>query len=615
MANLNVIEAVRFYVRRMIEDCHDNIKGLIMDKETASIVSMIYAQSELLQKEVFLFERIDSTGQKSLKSLSAICFIRPTEENLETLVRELHDPKYGSYYIYFSNFIQTNAIKTLADADEFACVRVIQEFYADYLAINPHVYSLNIPTTYHKYYEWNDSVLHRTVQGLVSLIFSLRSRNIIIRFQKSSNMAQTLADRIYSTMKTQTDSITSNINDTSQTIVLIVDRREDAITPLMNQWTYQAMVHELIGIKNNRVNLSQVPGIKKELEEVIMNAEHDEFYETNLYSNFGDIATNIKALMEDFQEKHKNQSKLESISDMKTFVETYPQFKKLSGTVSKHVTIVSELSRLVGLYNLLEVSEIEQNLVCQSDHNDIVQKIKRLMHDDKVRNEDILRLLCLYALRYEHQSNNELNALKNEAQNRRQLSEKNIRFIPALLNYGGQKFRQTNLFNTQTPMAITRQFIRGLRGVDNVYAQHVPLIKDLLEQLLRGKLKDTFYPNVSAKDQINPNNRNSANQLQPQGQIIKPSEIIVYTIGGITYEESLHVHMMNKQGARIILGGSYVHNFSSFIDEVVSTETFTRLLNRERFILLQPQCVMRAFQICIYLPALYDDPWLIFKGK
>jgi len=47
----------------------------------------------------------------------------------------------------------------------------------------------------------------------------------------------------------------------------------------------------------------------------------------------------------------------------------------------------------------------------------------------------------------------------------------------------------------------------------------------------------------------------------------------------------------------------------------VSSETFTRLLNRERFIILQPQCVMRAFQICIYLPPLYDDPWLILKGK
>jgi vacuolar protein sorting-associated protein 45 len=38
------------------------------------------------------------------------------------------------------------------------------------------------------------------------------------------------------------------------------------------------MVHELIGIQNNRVNLTQVPGITKELEQVIMNAEYDDFY-------------------------------------------------------------------------------------------------------------------------------------------------------------------------------------------------------------------------------------------------------------------------------------------------------------------------------------------------
>jgi hypothetical protein len=34
--------------------------------------------------------------------------------------------------------------------------------------------------------------------------------------------------------------------------VLIVDRRDDPVTPLLAQWTYQAMVHELLGISNNR---------------------------------------------------------------------------------------------------------------------------------------------------------------------------------------------------------------------------------------------------------------------------------------------------------------------------------------------------------------------------
>lgn len=47
---------------------------------------------------------------------------------------------------------------------------------------------------------------------------------------------------------------------------------------LLLQWTYQAMVHELLGIKNNRTNLSSVPGVSRDLQEVVLSAEHDEFY-------------------------------------------------------------------------------------------------------------------------------------------------------------------------------------------------------------------------------------------------------------------------------------------------------------------------------------------------
>lgn len=49
-------------------------------------------------------------------------------------------------------------------------------------------------------------------------------------------------------------------------ILLIVDRKNDPVTPLLNQWTYQAMVHELIGIDNGRVDLSNVPDGRPELK-------------------------------------------------------------------------------------------------------------------------------------------------------------------------------------------------------------------------------------------------------------------------------------------------------------------------------------------------------------
>jgi len=54
-------------------------------------------------------------------------------------------------------------------------------------------------------------------------------------------------------------------------VLLILDRRNDPVTPLLTQWTYQAMVHELLGIHNNRVDMKNVPNIRKELQVGLIN--------------------------------------------------------------------------------------------------------------------------------------------------------------------------------------------------------------------------------------------------------------------------------------------------------------------------------------------------------
>lgn len=70
------------------------------DMLQTSIVSMVYSQSEILQKEVYLFQRLDSGGiSEPMKHLKCIAFLRPTRENVSLLARELKYPKYGGYYI------------------------------------------------------------------------------------------------------------------------------------------------------------------------------------------------------------------------------------------------------------------------------------------------------------------------------------------------------------------------------------------------------------------------------------------------------------------------------------------------------------------------------------
>lgn len=68
-------------------------------------MSVVYSQSELLQKEVFLVELIDSISMsnETMSHLKAVCFLRPTSENIQLLRRQLRNPRFGEYYLCKEN--------------------------------------------------------------------------------------------------------------------------------------------------------------------------------------------------------------------------------------------------------------------------------------------------------------------------------------------------------------------------------------------------------------------------------------------------------------------------------------------------------------------------------
>lgn len=296
----------------------------------------------------------------------------------------------------------------------------------------------------------------------------------------------------------------------------------------------------------------------------------------NIYSNFGEIGQTIKALMDDFQIRAKSHQKVESIADMKNFVETYPQFRKLSGAISKHVCVIGELSAQVGRKQLLQLSELEQEIACRADHSSQLQRIKRLLADPKVGAEDALRLVLLYALRYEKHSNCDTVGLLNQLKQR----DADVHIVPRLVEYAGQHARQGDLFNNVRIMdavKLTRSLIKasvgcgwvqreggfnqyyllvctqGLKGVENVFTQHSCLLKELLDDIFKGRTIDPLYPCYASE----PYRR-------------APQEVIVFVIGGCTYEEALAVHAQNVAGNHCILGGTTIHNSQSFLREVMA---------------------------------------------
>jgi len=49
---------------------------------------------------------------------------------------------------------------------------------------------------------------------------------------------------------------------------------------------------------------------------------------------------------------------------MQRFVENFPEFRQQSGNVSKHISLMSEMSKFIGENSLMAVSQVEQEIVC-----------------------------------------------------------------------------------------------------------------------------------------------------------------------------------------------------------------------------------------------------------
>ncbi|GLE09747.1 hypothetical protein PINS_up021587 [Pythium insidiosum] len=114
---MDAIVAVRHYVEKIINDPQlEGMKALLLDPETTSIVSMVLSQSQILQRESSSWSR--STPRTSPCCTSSRGVSAPTAANIELLKKELKNPKFGQYHIFFSNILPVELLERLAEADE-----------------------------------------------------------------------------------------------------------------------------------------------------------------------------------------------------------------------------------------------------------------------------------------------------------------------------------------------------------------------------------------------------------------------------------------------------------------------------------------------------------------
>ena len=189
-----------------------------------------------------------------------------------------------------------------------------------------------------------------------------------------------------------------------------------------------------------------------------------------------------------------------------------------------------------------------------------LKSLQRLIQSPTVLADSKLRLVALYSLRYEKHPSNALPVLLDLLSAAGNVPSSRINLIPKLLIYhhslqsSAASGGLSDLFDSASLFSGARDRFKGLKGVENVYTQHSPRLELTLQNLIKGRLREQQYPFIEG----GPTTRD------------KPQDIVVFIVGGVTYEEAKMVAQVNASspGVRVVLGGSTVHNSSTFLEEV-----------------------------------------------
>ena len=374
------------------------------------------------------------------------------------------------------------------------------------------------------------------------------------------------------------DYFSSNYAVEDRPLLLILDRQDDPITPLLSQWTYQAMLHEFFALKNGRIRLES-PGMEAEY---VMSVEGDDFYSQNLFLPIWKVAEGVQDLVSRYHQMSQMASNFATIADMKRFMEDYPEYKRLGVHVNKHVTLASELMKLSESQGLRAMSEFEQELVSQSEWTPQTawsKLVPFLKPDSSLTRYHKLRL-CMLVLAHVG-----INLPLDSLSRLYGFSDDDVDFLKYFYLTRSEKDQpsaSSDSSNAEAFGVLRKGIIGGLAQLTSTstapeikaqmtpLTRHVPKLVTILDSALKNKLPSQTHPYLQT-------------EFDTATEIEKPKDIIIAVLDGCTFEEARFVALCNQvyPGVRITLASNFVHNSRSYIAELVNEWQYHKQQSRE----------------------------------
>ncbi|VVA99431.1 unnamed protein product [Arabis nemorensis] len=286
-------------------------KILIYDRFCQNILSPLIHVKDLRKHGVTLYFLIDK-DRKPVHDVPAVYFVQPTQSNIQMIIADTSRSLYDTFHLNFSSSIPRPLLEELASgtlkSSSVEKVSKVHDQYLEFVTLEDNLFSLAQQSTY---VQMNDpsagdkeieAIIEKVASGLFCVLATLGVVPVIRcpRGGPAEMVASLLDQKLRDHLLSKNNLFTEGggfMSSFQRPLLCIFDRNFELSVGIQHDFRYRPLVHDVLGLKLNRLNVQGEKGGMKSFEL----DSSDPFWSANSSLEFPEVAVEIETQLNKYK--------------------------------------------------------------------------------------------------------------------------------------------------------------------------------------------------------------------------------------------------------------------------------------------------------------------------